>query len=404
MPNPITVSTAPQNTTATPETRHPDQPYTQPVVRFQDVIAAERTENVLVDQPVSPQEAADEAPEQADLVPENVTVDTAQSRPVNGAEQEQTDPETKRLDATDVHPQPTDNHTPDAAHPAQAAPAVLMDRESGDADPSPRLTLKHPIETIPAQQLHPIKVQLLNRSETGGTAPHMNATELPGHRGASITGFDAAGQRDNLEKPKNHPETQSGPPARAMVPSVAQIHVSAPTQVVEIDQTSMAEVETTFASADSAPRAPVRDMMSEGNTITHAARAEVARAISGQMAAAVQTRPGAGVVEITLNPEELGRVSIVLNGREDGLQMTIATERPETLELMRRHIAVLTAEFQRLGFGSLALDLGASSHGQPDHAPSETPSSNDAGPQAHEMQLHESIQRVSAGSGLDIRI
>ncbi|MEM1006398.1 MAG: hypothetical protein AAGK26_13470, partial [Pseudomonadota bacterium] len=91
MPNPITVSTAPQNTTATPETRHPDQPNTQPVVRFQDVLAAERTKDVLVDQPVSPQEAADEAPEQADLVPENVTVDTAQSRPVNSAEQEQTD-------------------------------------------------------------------------------------------------------------------------------------------------------------------------------------------------------------------------------------------------------------------------------------------------------------------------
>ena len=66
-----------------------------------------------------------------------------------------------------------------------------------------------------------------------------------------------------------------------------------------------------------------------------AARAEVARAIAGQMAAAVQARPGSGAVEIALNPEELGRVSIVLNGRDDGFYVTIAAERPETLDLMR---------------------------------------------------------------------
>ena len=90
------------------------------------------------------------------------------------------------------------------------------------------------------------------------------------------------------------------------------------------------------------------------------ARAETARAIAGQMAAVITAKPGAGGVEIALSPEELGRVSITLNGREDGLHLTIAAERPETLDLMRRHISVLTAEFQKLGYGDLSFDLGTS--------------------------------------------
>ncbi|WP_424831689.1 flagellar hook-length control protein FliK [Ruegeria sp.] len=89
-------------------------------------------------------------------------------------------------------------------------------------------------------------------------------------------------------------------------------------------------------------------------------RAEIARAVAGQIAAAITAKPGSGGVEIALNPEELGRVSITLNGREDGLHLTIAAERPETLELMRRHISVLSVEFQKLGYGDLSFDLGTS--------------------------------------------
>ncbi|MEX0306131.1 MAG: flagellar hook-length control protein FliK [Ruegeria sp.] len=105
------------------------------------------------------------------------------------------------------------------------------------------------------------------------------------------------------------------------------------------------------------------------------ARAETARAVAGQLAAVVSARPGTGGVEIALNPEELGRVSITLNSREDGFHLTIAAERHETLDLMRRHIAILSAEFEKLGYGDLSLDLGMSGeapeqgdHSEPDPA------------------------------------
>ena len=100
----------------------------------------------------------------------------------------------------------------------------------------------------------------------------------------------------------------------------------------------------------------------DSNTIPSAqpARPETARAIASQMAAVISAKPGAGGVEIALNPEELGRVSITLSGRDDGLHLMIVAERPETLDLLRRHIAILSAEFEELGYGGLSLDLGAS--------------------------------------------
>ncbi len=96
------------------------------------------------------------------------------------------------------------------------------------------------------------------------------------------------------------------------------------------------------------------------------ARPEMARAIAGQMATVITAKPGSGGVEIALNPEELGRVSITMGGREDGLHLIIAAERPETLDLMRRHIGVLSAEFQKLGLGDLSFDLGLAGESRQD--------------------------------------
>ncbi|WP_461308302.1 flagellar hook-length control protein FliK, partial [Albidovulum sp.] len=73
----------------------------------------------------------------------------------------------------------------------------------------------------------------------------------------------------------------------------------------------------------------------------------------------------AGTVEITLRPEELGKVRITLSPHDSALAMTVQAERPETLDLMRRHIESLAQEFRALGFTDLSFSF----------------SSGDAGPQ-----------------------
>ena len=108
----------------------------------------------------------------------------------------------------------------------------------------------------------------------------------------------------------------------------------------------------------------------EGESNTSTARAETARAVANQMATVVSARGQQGTIEVALNPEELGRVSIVFNGREDGLHVTISAERPETLDMMRRHISVLEAEFQNFGLGDLSFDLGTSADAQQDRSDS----------------------------------
>lgn len=55
-------------------------------------------------------------------------------------------------------------------------------------------------------------------------------------------------------------------------------------------------------------------------------------------------------VEITLAPEELGRVRLTLSLSEGGPHLVVQADRPETLELMRRHVDQLAQDFRDMGF------------------------------------------------------
>lgn len=68
-----------------------------------------------------------------------------------------------------------------------------------------------------------------------------------------------------------------------------------------------------------------------------------------------------GAVEITLSPKELGTVKLIAHPGEAGLTLAIVAERPETQELMRKHLDLLQAELRKAGFS--ALDFGADPNG-----------------------------------------
>jgi flagellar hook-length control protein FliK len=63
-------------------------------------------------------------------------------------------------------------------------------------------------------------------------------------------------------------------------------------------------------------------------------------------------------VDVTLSPEELGRVRMSITAGEGGVVLQVLAERPETLELMRRHADLLARELANLGFGSVDLAFG----------------------------------------------
>ncbi|WP_299672771.1 flagellar hook-length control protein FliK [uncultured Roseobacter sp.] len=94
------------------------------------------------------------------------------------------------------------------------------------------------------------------------------------------------------------------------------------------------------------------------------ARPETPGMIGRQMAEILQRFPDRPV-ELSLNPEELGRVRLSISAAESGITVQVLAERPETLDLMRRHIDQLAREFEALGYESINF---AFNEGQSDNA------------------------------------
>lgn len=76
--------------------------------------------------------------------------------------------------------------------------------------------------------------------------------------------------------------------------------------------------------------------------------------------------------EIALQPEELGRVTLKLSQEDGASTLLISAERPETLDLMRRHIAALEVELRANGHENLTLRFSGGGGGQ---TPGESPGS-----------------------------
>ncbi len=94
-------------------------------------------------------------------------------------------------------------------------------------------------------------------------------------------------------------------------------------------------------------------------------QAGTGQSVARQLVAAVLP-DGEGGFEVRLSPEELGSVRLSLHVTEGAVTLAIQAERPETLELMRRHADVLEREFRDAGFASLTFTFG---QGSPDGRP-----------------------------------
>ncbi|QDC11151.1 hypothetical protein FHY55_18770 [Oceanicola sp. D3] len=158
----------------------------------------------------------------------------------------------------------------------------------------------------------------------------------------------------------------------------------------------------------------------EARTIPHLApHASIVAAPSGHAAAAQQvaaqiaeiSRPlPDGPVELSLKPEELGRLKLSFTGSEAGLHIAVTAERPETLEMMRRHIEILAQEMRRLGHegAQFSFASGDSGFGQHQNGEGEGQTVSWAGNDAP----HEALSPGAEGpptlqlgtAGLDLRL
>jgi len=102
---------------------------------------------------------------------------------------------------------------------------------------------------------------------------------------------------------------------------------------------------------------------SESSLSTPRPAAELARDAARQIGAQVISL-GKGRFELSLSPTELGKVEMMLQDSENRLTLIVNAERPETMDLIRRHIGLLELELRQMGLGNLSLQLGTG--GAPD--------------------------------------
>ena len=114
-------------------------------------------------------------------------------------------------------------------------------------------------------------------------------------------------------------------------------------------------------------------------------------------------------VEISLAPEELGPVRLTLSLGDDGLSIAIAAERPETLQLFRRHAEALALQFRDFGYGnpsftfSGGMTFAGGGHGHPSAASAPGTSAPPAPPPQSPPAAGSPVA-LRLGSGIDIRL
>jgi flagellar hook-length control protein FliK len=126
-----------------------------------------------------------------------------------------------------------------------------------------------------------------------------------------------------------------------------------------------------------------------------------AQQIAAALAAPDQPRHGDHPIEIALDPPELGRVRLTLTEVNGALTLTIVADRPDTVDLMRRHLDLLAQEFARAGLGGPSVNLSQNGGGGADRG---NASAANAPPADTVIDPAAIIPARKGDGGLDLRL
>lgn len=235
--------------------------------------------------------------------------------------------------------------------------AAVGTNRSADADSKP--VQQSPL-TLPATEP---QTQVPN-GETEKLGPARTATSgtlsqvIVEHRAAkgSEGGKDLTPSRLRAAAETQHTTAQSQSGANvANSIALKAAKTDAPTIVTHDTAEPLAKLDPASPAFDR----PTQQVTQSTGAAQQAATADQARQIAQQMAAVVpSTVPG--TTEISLQPEELGRVRMTLSVQDGALTLIILADRPETSDLMRRNIDQLAQVYRQMGFESLSFSFAGS--------------------------------------------
>lgn len=119
-------------------------------------------------------------------------------------------------------------------------------------------------------------------------------------------------------------------------------------------------------------------------------------------AMAISLSQGNGTMEVTLKPEELGRLSLKLETTGTATQVLITAERADTQELARRHLDMLQDQLKNMGFENLSFAF--SKHGQNAQGTHEPAAPSDAAPPGTAPEGTQTLWVRTSETGLDIKV
>lgn len=119
-------------------------------------------------------------------------------------------------------------------------------------------------------------------------------------------------------------------------------------------------------------------------------------------AAIMSLRETGGQIDVSLSPEDLGRLTIKLEPTSGAVSVTLLAERPETQDLIKRHFDLLQEQLAQMGMGDLEFSFAGGKEGPSPESPHADQGADDLSAAAPSNQIN-AVPRA-ADSGLDIRI
>ncbi|WP_170833415.1 flagellar hook-length control protein FliK [Litoreibacter albidus] len=123
--------------------------------------------------------------------------------------------------------------------------------------------------------------------------------------------------------------------------------------------------------------------------------------ISAQICVAVEASDERSV-EIRLDPEELGRLRIVLSPKDGGIVVTVFSEKPEVLDLMRRNTNQLETDFSDIGYDGASFSFRKESRDADDLLDAPSSKTNETTPVSSPPEVH--LQIDGTTTSLDLRL
>ncbi len=262
--------------------------------------------------------------------------------------------------------------------PAQPAQSTRADVPKADAPPAaaPLLTPDKPKAEIADQVKDPRKLQLHSVEEQ----------PRPGREEATPRATP------NTAAPAIVQVIAAQPPAVALAQAVTHAQRELTEKAIK-----PADVDSILSAMPAERHATVTGI---SVPVAAAATPETVRQVAAQIAVAI-TNSNGKTTEIALNPEELGRVKLSLSAGDGVITVNLLADRPETQELLRRHIEILAQEFRQLGYTSISFSFGEQKgQARPEARPGEQPV---------EQEMHDTVPILQAtpavaAGGLDLRI